>query len=425
MLLSAKRKAGIQLQADALDFSQWIRSGDTVLWGQSNAEPLTLTQALMAQCAMLPAFQIMLGISVLPTCLPEHAAHVRFKSYCGSGANRALIKAGCLDIIPCHYSQLPVLMRSGKLRIDVVLVQVSAPDEYGRMSLSLANEYLIPALETASVIVAEINEQAPCVYGERTLSINEVDAFVVTDRPVLETSRALPSEVEQRIADHVAALVSDGATLQVGIGSVPEAVLSSLSGHHHLGVHTGSLGDGIAELMSMGVIDNSRKSIDAGISVGGVIMGSKKLHAFVHRNLEIKLRSCEYTHAAEVLAAQRGLVSINSALEVDLSGQVNTEAANGTYIGAVGGALDFHRGASHAQNGLPIIALPAMSRAGSRIVASLSGPVTISRSDTGIVVTEYGVADLRGLSLAQRAQAMVSIAAPECRQDLLRLSRSQ
>lgn len=406
------------LQPDSVDLSALIRPGDTVLWGQANAEPLPLTAALMAQRQRIGRFRVMLGIANSATCRPEHADCVDFLAYCGAGANRELANAGVLDILPCHYSQLPEMIRSGALRIDVLLLQLAPADGNGRYSLSLAHEYLLPALDSARVVIAEVNQQAPRTYGERTLGADDIDFILHSDRAPLENPPSRIREADAQIAWHIAGLVEDGATLQMGIGAIPDAVLGALADHHDLGVHSGSLGDGVARLMQSGAITNARKSLDRGVSVGGILLGSRLLHDFAHDNPAILLRSTAYTHDPDVLASQERLVAINSAVEVDLSGQVNSEVAAGGYIGAVGGALDFLRGARRSHGGLPIIALPSTAGSASRIVARLSGPVTIPRSEAGLIVTEHGVADLRGLSLRQRLRAMLDIAHPAHRASL-------
>ncbi|GID03046.1 acetyl-CoA hydrolase/transferase family protein [Pseudomonas sp. 008] len=410
----------IELNPDAPDFSDLIRPGDTVLWGQANAEPIILSRALMAQRHDFNRVRVLLGISNTNTCRPEHADAVDFLAYCGAGANRALADAGVLDILPCHYSQMAELLRSGELRIDVLMLQLSPPDAHGRHSLSLANEYLISALEYAAVVIGEVNQQAPWTYGERTLKLSDLDAVVYTNRSPLanDANAGGIRDIDIQIAQHIAALVEDGATLQTGIGAVPDAVLSALTDHRDLGVHTGSIGDGVMRLMQSGVINNSRKCRDPGVSIGGVLIGSQALHEFAHCNPSIQLRSSAYTHDLQVLASQERLVAINSAVEVDLTGQVNSEVAAGSYLGAIGGSLDFIRGAHLSKGGLPIIALPSSARSKSRIVARLSGPVTIPRSDAGLIVTEFGVADLRGLTLKQRVRKMLDIAAPQHRAEL-------
>ncbi|MBD9417186.1 acetyl-CoA hydrolase/transferase family protein [Pseudomonas sp. PDM16] len=412
------------LQPDTFDLSPLIRPSDTVLWGQANAEPLPLTTALMAQRQRIGRFRVMLGIANSSTCRPEHADCIDFLAYCGAGANRELANAGVLDILPCHYSQLPQMIRSGALRIDVLLLQLAPADSNGRYSLSLAHEYLLPALDTARVVIAEVNQQAPRTFGERTLGADDIDYILHTDRAPLENPPSRIREADAQIAWHIAGLVEDGATLQMGIGAIPDAVLGALADHQDLGVHSGSLGDGVAQLMQSGAITNARKSLDRGVSVGGILLGSRLLHDFAHDNPAILLRSTAYTHDPDVLAAQSRLVAINAAVEVDLSGQVNSEVAAGSYIGAVGGALDFLQGARRSRGGLPIIALPSTAGSTSRIVARLNGPATIPRSEAGLIVTEFGIADLRGKTMKERLQAMLDIASPQHQDQLEReLSR--
>lgn len=275
---------------------------------------------------------------------------------------------------------------------------------------------MIPALEHARIVVAEVNEQAPWTYGERYLRDDEIDFILPTSRALPETSHGAASAAELAIAQHTAALIEDGATIQLGLGALPEAILGRLTDRRNLGIHSGTIGDKVADLMQCGVITNAHKTIDTGKTVAGVIMGGRRIHAFAHRNDAIEFRSTRYTHDPDVLAGIDRFVAINSAVEVDLSGQINAEIAGGIYVGAVGGALDFLRGARRSRGGVPVIALPSIAgKGGSRIVASLNGPVSTPRSDAGIVVTEYGVADLRGLTLRQRRERMLAIAHPDHR----------
>jgi acyl-CoA hydrolase len=230
----------------------------------------------------------------------------------------------------------------------------------------------------------------------------------------------VPGPVETAIGKQVAGLVEDGATLQTGIGAIPDAALAQLADRRDLGVHTGSLGDGIAMLCEAGVITNARKTIDAGITIGGVVIGSARVRRFVHRNPGVELRGTSYTHDASVLGRIDRFTAINSAVEVDLTGQINAEVAAGTYVGAVGGVADFLRAAQTSRGGTPIVAMPSTAGRHSRIVTQLSGPTTIARSDACVIVTEYRVADLRGLSRSQRISSMIGIAHPDHREQLAR-----
>ncbi|MPV60049.1 acetyl-CoA hydrolase [Burkholderia sp. HI2761] len=409
------RQAG---DCDAL--SSLIRPGDTMMWGQSHAEPVTLMRALVAQRHSFKRIRVFLGIGLTDVLAPEHADAIDFLAYCGSGANRRLARANVLDILPAHYSQLPDLIRSGALRIDVVMLQVSPPDEHGRYSLGLAREYLVEALKHARAIAAEVHPDVPWTYGGPYLRAADIDLLVASDMPFPDAAATTPGPVEQAIGQHVASIVEDGATLQTGIGAIPDAVMAALHDKRDLGVHTGSIGDGIAALCEAGVVTNARKTIDAGITVGGVIIGSARVRRFAHRNPALELRATEYTHNPHVLRRIDRFTAINSAVEVDLTGQVNAEVVGGTYVGAVGGVGDFLRAAQASRGGVPIVALPSTAGPHSRIVTKLSGPVTVPRSDACVIVTEYGIADLRCLSLAQRVPKMIAIAHPDHRERLAR-----
>jgi acetyl-CoA hydrolase len=243
---------------------------------------------------------------------------------------------------------------------------------------------------------------------------------VPSQYPPAQWPAAAPTAVQRAIARHVAGLIEDGATLQFGVGALTDAITAELAGHRHLGVHSGLLPDGLAGLMAGGVVTGERKTVDRGVAVGGLLLGGRALFDYADGNRAIELRPTSYTHDPGVLAAQHCYVALNSALEVDLTGQVNAEVARGRYIGAVGGAADFLRGAARSRGGIPVVMLPATAGTASRIVTELSGPVSTARGDAGVVVTEHGVADLRGLPLRERAERMIAIAEPGSRAELER-----
>lgn len=406
--------------ADAVvaDLARWIQPGDTVIWGQAQAEPSSLVRALVAQRHRIVGtgkrIRVLLGIGGTDTLQPEHADAMCFTGYSGAG-HRALAREGLLDIVPVHYSQLPQWIRSGALRVDVAMLQLPPPNAAGEYSLGMANEYLLAALDSARTVLAEVQPQAPWTHGERVLSADQFALRIEAQTGMPEPGAARLGEVERAIGRHVAALVDDGVTLQTGVGSIPDAVLDALAGHRRLGVHTGALTQGMVALAEGGAITNEAKTIDRGVSVAGVLMGGSRLRQWAHLNQGLRLRGTEYTHHPEVLAGHDRLVAINGALQVDLTGQVNAESLGGDYLGAVGGAVDFLRGAARSRGGLPIVALPSTAGSRSRIVATLNGPVSTSRADAAIIVTEHGVADLRGATVAQRMDRMLSIAAPEHR----------
>lgn len=424
-MVSAQRKPkamAIELDPETLDLSQIIRSGDTVFWGQGTSEPLTLTEALVRQRAALGNVHTFIGPSFSGTLQPEHADHLSFSSYCGMGKNQRLSKAGLLDIVPCHYSQLPKLISSGRLKCDVVFVQLSSANIEGEHSFGVANDYLLDALRQARVVIAEINDRAPCTYGSEDLASVRIDYVVRTSRPMLEVKSAAIGEVERSIARFAAQYVPDGAVLETGMGAIPDAILLALRGHKNLGIHTGMAGDSVVELMECGAVTNSYKAIDRGVTVTGVLFGTERLYRFAHKNPEIRLCPTRYTHDPRNLGRFEKFIAINSAIEVDLTGQVNAEVADGVYVGGVGGQLDFVRAAAASPLGRSIIALPSTAKEGrvSRIVATLSANVTTPRSDADVVVTEWGAAELGGQTLKERAKRMISIAHPSVREALER-----
>ncbi len=416
----------VSIAAMTIDLSKLIRAGDGVTWGQATAEPQSLVEAFVAQRAAYSGAGAFLGVNYAGIVKPEHADHLRLSAYCGAGANRALAEAGVLEIHPHPYSKLGALIRSRHIPVDVVLVQVSPPNAEGLHSLGLAAEYLPPAMPGARAVIAEINDQVPWTHGDGALRRADFAAVIETSRAPAAGKVVAPGPVDEAIARHAAAFVPDGAVLEFGLGALPEAILRALGDRRDLGVHSGTLLDTVADLMERGVITNARKEIDAGVTVGGVLMGSKRLFDFAHRNPALHLKSCDYTHSPKVLGSLSRFVAINSAIEVDLTGQVNAEIANGAYLGAVGGALDFIRAANYSEGGVSLMCLPAsIGTKASRIVSRISGPVATPRSEAGVIVTEHGAADLRGCTLRERAKRMIAIAHPAFREALERDARAQ
>ncbi len=364
-----------------------IRPGDALIWGQACAEPQTLVEAVIAQRASFSGCRTFLGSSYSGLLQPEHADHLRFSSYCGTGANRALADAGVLDILPVPYSQLGALIRSRRLPCDVVMLQVSPPNVRGEYSLGLGVEYLAPALEVARAIIVEVNDQVPWTHTQPLLRREHFALIVESSRTPVELPQGAPSALESRIAQHATPWVPDDATVECGVGALPNAILGALAGRR-MDYHSG-------------VICESVRLLQPARCIGGALMGTRALFDWARENPAVRLTSSEVTHGAATLARIERFVAINSAVEVDLTGQVNGEVARGSYVGAVGGALDFIRAANQSPGGLSIIALPA-----SRVVEHLSGPVSIPRSEAGIFVTEHGAADLRGCTLAERERRL-------------------
>lgn len=382
-----------------LDLTKHVRPGDLVVWGQACGEPRTLTEALLAQRHRVGPFRCFLGIPAGRTVLPEHADMIDFISYTGAGGNRKLAEASALNVLALHYSALPWALSEGPLAADVALVQVAPQGADGRYPLGLSEDYLAAAVDAARVVIAEVNDAVPDVPGGRRLAPDEIDAMVHTSRPPAEFPPREPDENTRAIAANVAGLVRDGATLQFGVGGLPDAVLPLLTEHRDLAVHSGLFGDAAMELIQAGAV--------TGPAVTGMLTGSAKLFSFAHGNSRLWLADARYTHAHHVLRELPRFTAINAALEVDLGGAVNSEVAGGRYVGAVGGAVDFLRGAAAAPDGMPIVALPS-----SGIVPELTGPTSTARADAGVIVTERGVADLRGRTIAERRQLLLAIAAP-------------
>jgi len=375
-----------------IDLASVIRPGDGIIPCQACAEPQTLMEALVAQREQLSGCGVFLGSHYSGILKAEHADHLRLSAYCGIGHNRALADAGALEIVPSPYSQLGSLIRAGRIKADIVFLQVSPPNGRGEYSLGLAADYLVPALAKCRAVVAEVNDQVPWTHGELVLHKKDFALIVETSRPPDAPAPRKASETELAIARHAAALVPDGATLELGIGALPDSVCLFLKNQKSLAVHSGTVSDGIVDLPGL-------KRVDCAI-----LIGTQKLFNFSKENPRLQLRSSEYTHNPAVLAKLERFVAINSAVEVDLTGQVNGEIAKGSYVGAVGGALDFIRAANSSTGGLSLMLLPS-----SRIVDKLSGPVSTPRSEAGFIVTEHGAADLRGCSLKERARLLGSL----------------
>ena len=378
-----------------MELAQWIRPGDGVVFGQACAEPQTLVEALVEQRATYAGATLFMGVNWSGIVKPAHADHLRLTAYCGSGHNRALADAGVLDIHPHAYSQLAALIRARRIRADIVLVQVSPPNAQGEYSLGLAAEYLVPALESCRAVIGEVNEQVPWTYSEKRLRKEDFSLLVASARAPVALPYGPPGDLEKAIARNAAPFVPEGATIETGLGALPDAVLGMLGDRRRLAIHSGSLGDGAVELMERGIVATA----DC-----GVLMGSRRLFEHARENPAVRLRSTEFTHNPRVLAGIERFVAINSAVEVDLTGQVNAEVAKGSYLGAVGGALDFIRAASQSAGGVSLMLLPA-----ARVVEQLQGPVATPRSEAGIIVTERGAADLRGCTLRERTARLKAI----------------
>jgi len=352
-----------------IDLAPFVRPGTGIWWSQASAEPTPLVHALLDQAELLGPVQAFTGMSWderLTTALP---AGVTLVSYGALGALRSLGR-GRLQIVPCHYSALPRLFASGRLPQDVGLVQVSPPDASGYCSLGIGVDYVADAIEHTPVLIAEVNERMPAPAGSPRIPFSRFSAVVHSDRPLLEAPDRAPDDTDRAIARNVAGLIMNGATVQVGVGLLPTAVLEALSGHADLGVHSGIISDPVLRLVDKGVITGSGKEIDPGVIVTGGALGTAELYSRVP-GLPVEFRPASYTHAPAVLARLRSLVAVNSALQVDLTGQVNAEMSRGRHLGGIGGQADFSRAAASTGSG-SVIALRSSVGGRTTIVAGLT-----------------------------------------------------
>jgi acyl-CoA hydrolase len=418
--VTTKRKNPVRVMPEALDFAALIRLGETVGWAEATAEPVILTRLLDAQATRCAPFRVFFPLSFSTGFSAEHP-NVTVTALGGAGAGRHHFAKGADNVIPANISNIPSLIAAGRLAIDVVLLQVCGPDEAGLYNAGLGIEHLRAARERARLVIAQVNPELPWTHGDTAVEPSAIDLLVPAAARPLELTARPAGPIEHAIAEHVARMIPDRATIELGLGAIPEAVTRALGKKRGLGVHSGAVGDGIADLMEAGVVDNRHKEIDTGLTVATMLMGSSRIYRFAHRNPALQVRATTYTHDASVLGNFRRFVAINGALEVDLTGQVNAETAGGLHIGLVGGQMDFVRAANRAPEGRSIIALQSTSRdrSRSRIVARLAdGVVTTPRAEADAVVTEHGIAELRGRTLAERVRALIAIADPAFRAEL-------
>jgi acyl-CoA hydrolase len=403
----------------SLELGRFLRRGDHIVIGQACGEPTTLVEALIAQAREIGDLSAFVATSFSGLFTPASAENFALSSMGAIGALRSMTKAGKLSVIPCHVSQVGPMIGDGTIGCDVAFVQVSPANADGHHSFGLIGDHVQAAVAKARVVVAEVNEQVPFTYGEM-LATARIDCAVHVSRAPVEVAAAAIGETDMAIARHAAAYIGDGAVIQTGIGAIPDAILRLLHDRRDLGVHSGMLGDGLVDLVETGVITNARKAIDTGVSINGALIGTRRLYHWAHRNPLMRMCATSYTHDPGVLARLERLVTINSAMEVDITGQVNAEQSGASYLGGTGGQVDFVRAGARSPGGRAIIALSATAKGGtiSKIVATLSGPVTTARSDVDVIVTEYGAAELKGQTLAERSRRLVAIAHPDFRERL-------
>jgi acyl-CoA hydrolase len=413
-----------EIKLQELDLAALIRDGDHIVWGQGAGEPSTLVEKLLEQRRRIGHASIFLGgVRSRRTLKHEHADVLSFTSLGAIGALRGFARDGLLRIVPSHLSQIPRYFEQGILPADAVLVQLSEADERGEYSFALGHDFQLAAMKRARVVIAEVNDQLPWTWCDGGVDLSRIDYIVRTSRPPVEIRAQPLGAVELEIARHIGRYIEDGTTIQIGVGAIPDAVLASVGDRRDLGFHSGLISDRVADLMEQGAMTNARKPLDLGIAATGCLVGTRRLYDFTHRNSAVRLFTPAHIHNPLVLGRLGRIVALNSAIEVDLTGQINAEMAAGEYLGAVGGQVDFVRGVQLAEGGRSIIALPATARDGtvSRIVARLEdGVVTTARGDADVIVTEFGAAELRGQPLAERVRRMVAISHPVHREALER-----
>lgn len=408
-----------------------IESGQRVFVTGNASYPQALINALMERAGAVTNVEILhlLSFGEAPYTDPELARHFRHNAMFIGANVRSAVQQGLADFTPIFLSEISRLFLNKQLTPDVALIHVSPPDEHGFCSYGCEVAVTKAAAETARVVIAEVNPQMPRTLGDSFIHLSRIHHLVEVDRQLPQVRQGSFDETQAKIGQNVAELVPDGATLQLGIGAIPDAVLAALKNHRDLGVHTEMFSDGVVDLVEQGIITGAAKTLHRGKIVAGFCFGTQKLYDFIANNPIIEMHPTEYVNDPFVVAQNDKMIAVNSALEVDLTGQVCADSLGTRFYSGVGGQVDFMRGASRSKGGKPIIALPATAKGGtiSRIVPMLApgAGVTTTRNDIHYVVTEYGIAYLHGKTIRERAQALIQIAAPEFREELLRFAREQ
>jgi acyl-CoA hydrolase/GNAT superfamily N-acetyltransferase len=402
-----------------------IHRGDTIFIGSACAEPQHLVHAMIRYVKSHPkAFfdaEVLhvRSLGVAPYTSEKFKQNFRHNSFFIGDSTREAVNRGIADYTPVFLSQVPDLFHRGLARVDVALIQTSLPDDHGYLSMGVSVDIVKAATEVAPVVVAQVNARMPRVHGDAFIHIGNINFILPYDEPLLEYSPGADDEIAQRIGKYVSRLIEDGDTIQVGYGSIPNAILANLSAKKHLGVHTELLSDGLVALMKQGVIDNSRKTLDRGKTVATFCMGKKETYEYIHDNPSIEFKTIDYTNNPLIIAQHENMVAINSALEIDLTGQATAESIGKTFYSGIGGQADFMRGAVLSRRGKTILTLQstAAEEVVSRIVPFLKegAGATLIRGDIQYVVTEYGIAYLHGKNIRERSMELIAIAHPKFR----------
>lgn len=397
-----------------------IHSGNRVVIMHACGEPSYLLEAMVANKDAYENVEIvhMVAMGQADYCKPEMAGHFRHNALFVGGSTRNAVSEGRGDFTPCFFFEVPSLFHS-TLPVDVAMVQVTPPDENGQCSLGISVDYTYEAVMSAHTVIAQVNENMPFTCGKSTIPVERINCFVPHNAPIIELAPPRIGPVEEAIGRNVASLVRDGDTLQLGIGAIPDAVLHFLKDKHNLGIHSEMFSDGVLDLVEAGVVTNQKKTLLPGKFVATFLMGTKKLYEFADHNPDVYLAPVDFVNHPQVVAQNDNMVSINSCVQIDLMGQVCSESIGLKQISGTGGQVDFIRGAAQSKGGRAILAFPSTAAKGtvSKIVPLLDegAAVTTSRNDVDYVVTEYGIAALKGRTLRQRADALIEIAHPDFR----------
>ena len=413
----------------ALQAVEVIGSGENVWCHSMAATPTVLLEALGGHALSLSDVTLMqLHLEHADAvAAPELEGHLRNRCFFAGKSTRALINQGRADYVPMFLSEIPKLFRHGERSVDTALVQVSTPDQHGNCSLGISVEVTAAACDVAKRIIAHINPSMPRTHGDSFINIRDIDYAYVEETPLITVEHKAISDTERRIGEIVASRIKDGDCLQMGIGAIPDAALSFMTDKRNLGVHTEMFSDGVLDLIEAGVITNDNKKIARGRTVTGFTMGSERLYRFVNDNPEVTFLDIEFVNNPVVIAKNPQVTSINSAIQIDITGQVCADSMGHKIYSGVGGQVDFVLGATFSEHGKSIIAIPSTARKGtlSRLVPALergAGVVT-TRALVDYVVTEYGIAELRGRSIAERARDLINISHPDFREELSREAR--
>lgn len=402
---------------------QQIKSGQRVVVAHACGEPSIILDALVANAAQYENVEIihMVAMGKAAYCQPQYDKNFHHNAFFLGGSTRAAAAEGRVDFTPVYFSEIPSLLRED-LRPNVTLLQCSPPDAHGYVSLGVSVDYTKPAAEASDLVIAQVNQNMPRTLGDSFLHVTQIGCLVEADTPVIELAPPKIGDVERAIGENVASLVRDGDTLQLGIGAIPDAVLLFLKEKNDLGIHTEMFSDGVVELVEAGVITNKAKTLHRGQSVATFLMGTRRLYDYVSDNPTVAMYPVDYVNDPYVIGQNDNLVSINSCVQVDIMGQVVSTSAGLRQISGVGGQVDFVRGANLSKGGRAIMAMPSTTGKGkiSKIVPFLDqgSAVTTTRNEVNYVITEYGIAKLKGKSLRQRAEALIRIAHPDFRDEL-------